>query len=156
MRIEGFAMVLASLIISCNHSKTGSINNAMALSNKERQYFSNGKGLYQRLCQNCHRDTGEGLGMLIPPLKNSDYLLKDVAGSARVIRYGLKGPIVVNGKGYDQPMPPHSRLTPLEIAEILTYISNSWGNQHGGVTTEAVKKALKSVVSSQWSVVSSQ
>ena len=115
----------------------------MALSNKERQYFSNGKGLYQRLCQNCHRDTGEGLGMLIPPLKNSDYLLKDVVGSAVVIRYGLKGPIVVNGKDYDQPMPPHSRLTPLEIAEILTYISNSWGNKHGGVTTEAVKKALE-------------
>ena len=145
MRIKTlcFALALAGLAMACNDSKTESTNNVAALNNKERQYYSNGKGLYQRLCQSCHRDTGEGLGMLIPPLKKSDYLMKDVVGAARVIRYGLEGAIVVNGQEYNQPMPPHSDLTPLEIAEILTYISNSWGNEHGGVTTEAVKKALQ-------------
>ena len=134
-------LVLTSACGASGKSSSGE-NNAAALSTQERQYFSNGKGLYETHCANCHMEQGQGLGQLIPPLKNADYLMKNVPAAARVIKYGLNGPIAVNGVAYDQPMPPHSQFTPLEIAEILTYVSNSWGNAHGGVTTAEVEKAL--------------
>lgn len=139
------ALLLLLIIASCGGSGKGeSNNNAANLSNKERQYFSNGRGLYELHCASCHMEEGQGLGRLIPPLKNADYLMKNVPGAARVIKYGLKDPIAVNGQTYEQPMPAHADLTPLEIAEILTFVSNSWGNAHGGVTVEEVKEALAS------------
>lgn len=123
--------------------KAGTQNNLGALSNKDRQYFTNGRTLYQTLCISCHMESGEGLGKLIPPLKTSDYLLADVPAISRTIKYGLKGPIRVNAIEYNQPMPGNPRLTNLEIAEILTYISNSWGNEHGPVSIAQVAENLK-------------
>lgn len=139
-----FWVILTALVSACGPSgkSSGTENNASELNTQERQYFSNGKGLYATHCANCHMEQGQGLGQLIPPLKNSDYLMKNVPAAARVIKYGLNGPIAVNGVAYDQPMPAHSQFTPLEIAEILTFVSNSWGNKHGGVTTAEVEKAL--------------
>lgn len=118
-------------------------HNLAALSNKERQYFSNGQQLYEQICQSCHMDKGQGLAALIPPLKGSDYLMKNVPMAARIIKFGLDGPIAVNGKEFNQPMPANPQLTNLEIAEILTFISNSWGNAHGGIGLEEVENALK-------------
>jgi len=88
-------------------------------------------------------DSGAGLGKLIPPLKGSDYLLTNVPRAAKVIKYGLKGPVMVNGTEYNQPMPANPRLTNLELTELLTYISNNWGNEHGSITIAEVEEALK-------------
>jgi len=139
-----FYALLVLLVCACGSSgKEGDTkNNAAALNQKERQYFSNGRGLYEVHCASCHMDQGQGLGMLIPPLAKADYLMEDVPRAARFIKYGLNGQVVVNGKTYEQPMPANARLTSLEIAEILTFVSNSWGNAHGGVTIEEVEKAL--------------
>ncbi|MCE7992221.1 MAG: cytochrome c [Roseivirga sp.] len=141
------ALLLVSIIwlSSCGggSEKTVVKNNLSALSNKDRQYFTNGRTLYQSLCISCHMDSGEGLGKLIPPLKASDYLLGNVPAVSRVIKYGLKGPVTVNETEYNQPMPGNPRLTNLEIAEILTYISNSWGNEHGPVSIAQVAESLK-------------
>ena len=140
-------VTVALVLVSCGGSSAGNeeklANNADNLSTKERQYFANGKKNYATYCATCHMEQGQGLGKLIPPLQNSDYLLENVPAAARVIKYGLDGPIKVNGVEYNQPMPANPRLTNLEIAELLTFISNSWGNAHGGVTTEEVAAALE-------------
>ena len=114
------------------------------LSGKGLQYFTNGKKLYTAYCSNCHTAQGTGLGRLIPPLAQSDYLLDDLKRAAVIIKYGQKGPIVVNDVAYNQPMPANPKLTHLEIAEIITYITNSWGNSAEAMTIESVKEALKS------------
>lgn len=88
-------------------------------------------------------ENGEGLGTLIPPLKNSDYLMNHIAKAARIIKYGLKGPIKVNGIDYNQPMPANPDMTSLEIQELLVYISNAWGNKAELVTLEEIEKNLK-------------
>lgn len=139
------AIVFTLALASCGggSEKANAPNNLSALSNKERQYFTNGRTLYQTLCVSCHMDSGEGLGKLIPPLKSSDYLLKDVPAMSRIVKYGMKGPLTVNGTEYNQPMPGNPRLTNLEIAEVLTYISNNWGNTHGPVTIAEVAASLK-------------
>lgn len=141
----GLTLLLATGLASCGggSEKSSIPNNIRALSNKERQYFTNGQQLYQTLCISCHMDSGEGLGRLIPPIKGSDYLLANVPGAARIIKYGMKGPMVVNEIEYNQPMPANPRLTNLEIVEILTYISNNWGNEHGPVTLTEVAESLR-------------
>lgn len=141
------SLALAALLLitlaSCGGGSEKAQNNMSALSNKERQYFTNGKTLYTNLCTSCHMENGEGLGKLIPPLKNSDYLLDNVPLASRIVKYGMDGPIKVNGTDYNQPMPGNPRLTNLEIAEVLTYITNNWGNAHGPVTIAEVAEGLK-------------
>ncbi len=138
-------IVLAIALFSCGDNKSsGDQSGVKNLDQKELQYYSNGKKLYETYCTNCHTDQGEGLGRLIPPLKSSDYLMADLDRAARIIKYGQRGPITVNEIDFNQPMPANPQLTNLEIAEIVTYISNSWGNSAKGMTIDRVENALKS------------
>ncbi len=101
-----------------------------------------GKALYTSYCSNCHQDNGEGLGKLYPPLAQSDYMMNKLPETICLIKNGIKGEIVVNDVAYNQQMPGISQLTNLEIAEISTYIYNSWGNTIGFVTLNEVDKSL--------------
>ena len=139
------AIILCTLlIVACSSKKEGATetNGVANLSNKELQYYLNGKKLYTSYCSNCHTDMGTGLGRLIPPLKESDYLLSDLSRAVRIIKFGQRGPLTVNGVEYNQPMPANPNFSHLEIAEIITYISNSWGNDTKGFTLDEVKNAL--------------
>jgi mono/diheme cytochrome c family protein len=112
------------------------------LSQKETMYYSNGRKLYKTICANCHMENGEGLGRLIPPLAKSDYLINNRSDLSRALKYGINGPMTVNGVGFNQPMPANPNFTDLEIAEIITYIGNTWGNEMGGFSIEEVEKDL--------------
>lgn len=105
-----------------------------------QQYMVHGLRLYQEKCANCHQKNGTGLKRLIPPLIQTEYL-QDLVKTACSIKNGLKGEIMVNGISYNQPMPA-ADLTDLEIAEIITYINNSWGNMGGLSRVNEVGKAL--------------
>lgn len=107
-----------------------------------RQYAVQGRALYEQHCANCHQADGTGLGRLIPPLAQSDYLQKHEEQVLCIIRYGVKGPLLVNGIEYNQPMPANPQLTDIEIAEIATYIFNSWGNSEGFVRVQEAKATL--------------
>ena len=107
------------------------------------QYMVQGKALYQTYCSNCHQADGSGLAKLYPPLAGSDYLMADLKEVACLIKNGKTGEITVNGIIYNQMMPANTNLTPIEIAEIITYISNSWGNEAGISATRDVTQWLK-------------
>jgi len=99
--------------------------------------------LYRQHCANCHQVDGTGLARLIPPLKGSDYLEKlDPAELACQIRYGLEKEIEVNGIKFNEKMPGIPKLTPLEIAEIITYVNNTWGDQPGLYDVKSTERAL--------------
>ena len=93
-----------------------------------KRYYSSGALVYQTHCQNCHGTNGEGLAALIPPLTDSAYLNTNRAQLACNIRHGLKGQLTITGISFDQKMPPNN-LSPIELAEVLTYIGNSFGNK---------------------------
>lgn len=95
------------------------------------QYTVKGKELYTTFCSACHQLNGEGLAAQFPPLKGADYLLEDLARAACGIRNGQSGSIVVNGVEYNSVMPALPNLTDLEVAQIITYITNDWGNSEG-------------------------
>ncbi|WP_229206696.1 c-type cytochrome [Dyadobacter crusticola] len=108
---------------------------------KTEQYFVEGMQLYTTHCSNCHQNTGEGLSNLYPPIKGSD-LLKDKAFVSCVIRNGMEGTILVNGKEFNRPMPGNPKLTDIEIAEIVTFVSVKWGKDSVYTPITFVEQAL--------------
>ncbi|GAB3989182.1 hypothetical protein GCM10028807_13530 [Spirosoma daeguense] len=109
---------------------------------KRQRYITEGILVYKNNCANCHQPKGEGLASLYPPLANSDYLA-DKNSVICLIRYGQKGPIVVNGKTYNHPMPPLPQLSDLEVAELVTYIYNEWGNEKKLISVKDVTPVLE-------------
>ncbi len=98
---------------------------------KFQQYYVQGEQLYIKNCSNCHQKDGKGLGLLYPPLNQSDYMDRNFNEVLCLMKHGKEGELIVNGKKFNKPMPGIPTLTDLEIAEIATYIYNTWDRQHG-------------------------
>ncbi|MFM6953769.1 MAG: c-type cytochrome [Sphingobacteriaceae bacterium] len=107
------------------------------------RYYTVGKQLYESHCGNCHGNTGGGLAMLYPPLTDSRFLKQNKTKLACFIKNGLQGQIIVSGKNYEGIMPAESTLSNIEIAEIITYITNSFGNKQGIYPYQKVSADLK-------------
>jgi len=110
---------------------------------KEQQVAA-GQVLFKGTCSVCHQDNGQGLPDVFPPLAQSDYLLKNPKRGIEIALNGLTGPVTVNGKAFNSVMPPMSQLNDDEIANILTYVLNSWGNDGGAISKEDVQKVRAS------------
>jgi cytochrome c551 len=108
-----------------------------------KQYLIKGKEMYLALCSNCHQSNGQGMERLYPPLANADFLNKNLATSVCMIKNGYAKPMMVNGVDYNMVMPAFGTLSPLEIAEITTYIGNKWGNKVGFIQVNQVENYLK-------------
>lgn len=98
---------------------------------KYQRYYADGSQLYKTHCENCHMKDGLGLANVIPPLTDTVFLRKNRSKLACYISYGLNDTIIVNGKVYDSPMPAEKHLAAIDIAKVLTYITNSFGNKQG-------------------------
>lgn len=101
-----------------------------------------GKIVYNQNCLACHQENGLGIPNAFPPLAKSDYLMADRKRAIRLVKHGLEGEITVNGKTYNSSMPALG-LSDDDIASVVTYIMNSFGNKADIVTHDEVKKALK-------------
>ena len=108
---------------------------------KTEQYYSEGYQLYTTHCANCHQADGLGLVDLYPPLSESTYLSRRNEMIC-VVKNGLSGEIKVGGKTYNRPMPANPKLTDIEIAEIVTYVTNTWGEKTVYMHTDSVTAAL--------------
>jgi cytochrome c551 len=109
---------------------------------KFTQYYNQGEQLYQQHCSNCHQKNGSGLGRLYPPLATSDFMDNHFDEAICLIRNGKSGPLTVNGINFNQPMPGIASLTDLEIAEITTYIYNTWNHKRGLIEVKTVTTTL--------------
>ena len=99
-----------------------------------------GGALFNGACSVCHQANGEGLAGVFPPLAKSDFLAADKARAMGIVLNGLTGPVKVNGTDYNSVMPPMSQLADDEVANILTYVGNSWGNNLGAFSAADVTK----------------
>jgi len=98
-----------------------------------------GKRVYTQLCFACHQPEGQGMPGVFPPLAGSDFLMADTKRAITALIGGLSGPVTVNKQTYNSVMPP-SMLSDEQIASVLTYVRNSWGNTGDVVTVGEVKK----------------
>ena len=102
-----------------------------------------GQALFTGTCSVCHQTNGQGLSGVFPPLAKSDYLNADPQRAINVVLHGLSGKVKVNNVEYNSLMPPMNQLNDDEVANILTYVLNSWGNDGANVQAAAVKAARK-------------
>ncbi len=86
---------------------------------------SYGEQLYQAQCASCHLSDGSGLRGLYPPLYQTDYLQEHFADLPCIIEQGMEGPILVNGREYDQPMPAIVGFTDADIANLMNYLDDA-------------------------------
>jgi len=103
--------------------------------------YMRGQMLYVDFCVRCHLPDGTGETGLIPPLANADFL-QDIQATVQSIKYGIHGPITVNGVIYNNTMAPMG-LENDEIADVTNYILNSWGNTADVMVTEAYVRGIK-------------
>lgn len=105
--------------------------------------YMRGQMLYVDFCVRCHLPDGTGETGLIPPLANADFL-QDIQATVQSIKYGIHGPITVNGVIYNNTMAPMG-LENDEIADVTNYILNSWGNTTDVTVTEKYVKEIKEI-----------
>ncbi len=108
-----------------------------------KRYYVNGKRLYENHCQSCHGSQGEGLGTLYPPLTDSTYLIKNKSKLACIIKYGQRGKITINNVDFDGEMPDNKALADIDIAQIIVYVTNSFGNNQYFYDAAQVPSDLK-------------
>ena len=128
----GICLPVVSLLHGCNSEQEL----------LKKKYIAEGMVLYRSQCQNCHQIDGTGFENLIPPLTDTTYLRLNRSRLACIIRYGMDETITIHGQEYDQPMVPNDRLTDMEMAEILTYVTNAFGNSQEMFTIEEVRRGL--------------
>ena len=110
---------------------------------KFNQYYVKGEQLFIQHCSNCHQENGKGLGLLYPPLDTSDFMQKNLEDVVCLIKNGKEGILVVNGKSFNGKMPALT-ISDLEIAQITTYIYNTWSHQRGLLDVKLVSDILNS------------
>ena len=113
------------------------------LDEKSLIQFAEGRQKYLATCSGCHGVDGKGINRFAPPLRASEWVLGDATTLSLIVLHGMEGPMVVAGKKYDAPtilpvMPAHSTMGDADIASILTYIRNEWGNQAEPVASRFV------------------
>lgn len=101
-----------------------------------------GAEVYNTVCMVCHMPTGKGVEGTFPPLAGSDYLANNREASIQSVKYGQQGEIVVNGVTYNGVMAPLG-LSDKEVADVLNYVMNTWGNTQDKMVTEAEVAAVK-------------
>jgi mono/diheme cytochrome c family protein len=108
--------------------------------NLSKGKVAGGEMLYEAYCAPCHQRKGKGDAMRFPPIAASSWVTGDKKKLIGVILNGLEGRIEVSGTVYNGTMPKHNFLTDAEIAELLTYIRQNFGNNAGAVKEEEVRK----------------
>jgi len=127
--------LLAISIIACA-SKENNQNQDL------KKSMERGSVIYKDFCIVCHGANGEGVENTFPPLAQSDYLMTKRTESIKAIKFGQKGEIIVNGKTYNNAMAPLG-LYDDEIADVMNYINNSWGNKNTEIVTPEEVSKLK-------------
>jgi nitrite reductase (NO-forming) len=97
-----------------------------------------GARVFATNCSACHQASGQGVPNAFPPLASSDYLKSGKPKLIKTVTGGLQGKVTVNGKEYNGLMPAWS-LSDEDIANVLTFILNSWGNPGSEVSPADVK-----------------
>jgi len=111
---------------------------AIAQEDTLEQSMKRGAVVYEDHCATCHMPQGEGDEVVCPPVANTNYL-NDQQRAIDIILHGQDSQITVNEKQYNSPMDSMNYLTDKQVADVLNYISNSWGNKNPMIKPAQVK-----------------
>ncbi len=134
----GFAASKRESELMLQKEKAMASNPQIASITKEIQ-VERGKKVFLTSCFACHMANGEGLPAVFPPLAGSDFLKADKDRAIKIVTKGLSGPVTVNGKLFNNMMPPQE-FSDDQVADVLTFVMNTWGNDFGTVNVNDVKR----------------
>lgn len=138
-----FYIVFNSYYTSPEVESENSSNYFPILQEKDlKQSIKDGQGVYLGFCMRCHLSKGEGVEGIYPPLANSNWLSEKRIESIKSVKYGLKGEIEVNGKTYNNYMTSMG-LTDREVADVMNYIMNNFGNEDRDLAQVTLKEVSK-------------
>lgn len=124
--------------------KAGSTSLAAA---PEISLFDRGAKIFRNQCAACHQGDGNGLPGVYPPLPGSEWVTDHPEILARILINGLNGPIVVKGNTYNGVMPAFGpsglNLSSRDLASVMTYIRQEWGNQASEISIELTEQYLE-------------
>ena len=103
------------------------------------EQMKRGQAVYSRTCIACHQPTGKGLAPVFPSIAGVPIVNGDATLPIKFILHGLMGPITVDGVTYNSMMPPVAGVSDQDIADVLTYVRQSFGNKSNPVTADQVK-----------------
>jgi len=126
-----FLFVLSYSAILAQH-------NIKSLSSKKS--INDGKQVYNQYCLSCHQADGMGVPNMNPPLTNTSYVKGDKTRLIKVILNGFVQNVDIDGESYSNNMPPHNFLSDRQIADVLTFVRNGFGNNASAVSSEQVKR----------------
>lgn len=98
-----------------------------------------GKKVYETTCLACHQSNGSGVPGMNPPLKQTKWVLGDKPTLIGIVLNGMDEEIEVDGEYFDNVMPAFGSLKDQQVADVLTYVRNSFGNKASAVTEAEVK-----------------
>ena len=103
--------------------------------------MARGKVVFNNICATCHMADGLGVPRMNPPLAKTTYVLGDKSKLIPIVLNGFNEDVEISGERYSNVMPAHDYLQDQQIADVLTYVRNSFGNKASAVTIAEVKKA---------------
>jgi mono/diheme cytochrome c family protein len=121
-----------------NNTKSKASSTATATSNLKAS-IERGKIVYVATCQTCHQVDGGGVPRMNPPLIKTKYVLGDKKHLISILLKGLNDPIEIDDDEFHNPMPPQPQLTDQQIADVITFVRNNFGNKASAVTPTEVK-----------------
>ena len=111
----------------------------------DKASLERGKTIYTTYCLACHQADGSGVPGLNPPLIKTKWVLGDKKQLVTILLKGMDEPIEVDGEEYSNVMASHAFLKDQEVADVLNYVRNSFGNKASGVTSAEVKAVRATV-----------
>lgn len=141
-----FAIILTiAFVLNLNAQTKKNITKPKPLVKAAAPSLVNGKIVYTKHCMACHQVDGGGVMGLNPPLSKTEYVLGDPKKLINIILKGFNKEIEIDGDTYANPMPGLSHLTDQQVADVLSFVRNSFGNKTSVITPTQVKKvrALK-------------
>ncbi|HKJ79045.1 MAG TPA: cytochrome c [Prolixibacteraceae bacterium] len=110
----------------------------------ENKIVHPGKEVYDAVCLACHMADGSGVPGMHPPLIETEWVSGDKERLIDLVLNGMSGKIKVDGETYNSIMPAHSHLSDQQIANVLSYIRTSFGNNSSPISKEEVAKVRNS------------
>jgi len=95
--------------------------------------------VYQQTCLACHQADALGVQNMNPPLIKTKYVLGNKTTLVQIVLKGMTGEVEIDGETYHNVMAPHNDLSDQQIADVLTYVRNSWGNKAAAISPAEVK-----------------
>ena len=121
------SLVVVSLSFVSNHQDLAAV-------------IKRGKVVYEKNCLACHQVNGAGVPRMNPPLIKTKHVLGDKIKLIQIVIKGYDEEVEINGEFYNNPMPAQVQLNDQQVADVLTYVRNSFGNKATMVTIGEVKK----------------